>query len=72
MRDKILIVDAVEINRELLEEILGDEYEILMAENGKQAMKILEAQHEQIAVLMLDLVMPQMDGFAVLRELQRR
>lgn len=72
MRDKILIVDDVEINRELLSEILSDEYEILMAENGKQAMKILETRHEEIAVLMLDLVMPEMDGFAVLRELDQR
>ena len=71
MRDKILIVDDVDINRELLAEILGDEYEILMAENGKQAMKVLEEYHEQIALLMLDLVMPEMDGFAVLRELQK-
>ena len=72
MRDKILIVDDVEINRELLSEILSSEYEILMAENGKQAMKVLEARHEEIAVLMLDLVMPEMDGFAVLRELDLR
>lgn len=72
MRDKILIVDDVEINRELLTEILGDEYRILLAENGKQAMKLLESDHEQIAVLMLDLAMPEMDGFAVLRELNRR
>lgn len=72
MRDKILIVDDVEINRELLSEILNEEYTILMAENGKEAMKILEEHHEEIAVLMLDLVMPEMDGFAVLRELDRR
>lgn len=72
MRDKILIVDDVEINRELLSEILNEEYTILMAENGKEAMKILEERHEEIAVLMLDLVMPEMDGFAVLRELDRR
>lgn len=72
MRDKILIVDDVEINRELLTEILSDEYHILSAENGKEAMEILEANHEQIAVLMLDLVMPEMDGFAVLRELGQR
>ena len=35
MRDKILIVDDVKINRELLTEILSDDYEILLAENGK-------------------------------------
>lgn len=72
MRDKILIVDDVDINRELLAEILGDEYEILMAENGKEAMQKLEEYHEEIAVLMLDLIMPEMDGFAVLRELANR
>lgn len=72
MRDKILIVDDVEINRELLTEILSDEFEILEAENGLEAMKILEKSHEQIALLMLDLVMPKMDGFAVLRELNQR
>lgn len=72
MRDKILIVDDIEINRELLAEILGDEYEILQAENGKEGLRQLEDYHEQIAVLMLDLIMPEMDGFAVLRELENR
>ncbi len=72
MRDKILIVDDVEINRELLAEILSDDYEILLAENGKQALDILEARHMEIAVLMLDLIMPEKDGFAVLRELDQR
>lgn len=71
MRDKILIVDDVEINRELLAEILKDDYRILQAEDGKQAMKILEEYHEQISLLMLDLVMPVMDGFEVIKELQR-
>ncbi len=43
-----------------------------MAENGKDAMQILESHYQEIALLMLDLVMPVMDGFAVLRELQKR
>ena len=71
MRNKILIVDDVDINRELLAEMLDDEYEILMAENGEEALRILKADHEQIALLMLDLVMPVMDGFTVLKELQK-
>lgn len=70
MRNKILIVDDVEINRELLFEILKDEYEILLAENGLEAMEILESQYQDISLLMLDLIMPKMDGFAVLRQLQ--
>ena len=45
MRDKILIVDDVEINRDILAEILREEYEILMAESGLQALDILEKVH---------------------------
>ena len=72
MRDKILIVDDVEINREILAEILREEYEILMAESGSQALDILEKLHEEIAAILLDLVMPEMDGFAVLEELNQK
>lgn len=68
MRNRVLIVDDVEINRELLAEMLHGEYEIVMAENGKQALDILEEQNEEIAVMLLDLVMPVMDGFAVLEQ----
>ncbi|MGN0164848.1 MAG: HD domain-containing phosphohydrolase [Lachnospiraceae bacterium] len=70
MRDKILIVDDVKINRELLADILSDKYEILQAENGRQAMQILEACNEEIVVMMLDLIMPEMDGLEVLGELE--
>lgn len=66
MRNKVLIVDDIEINRELLAEILNEEYEIIMAENGRQAMEVLEKEHENIVVMLLDLIMPEMDGFAVL------
>lgn len=72
MRDKILIVDDVEINWEILAEILREEYEILMAESGSQALDILEKLHEEIAAILLDLVMPEMDGFAVLEELNQK
>lgn len=41
MRNKILIVDDVEMNRELLAEMLKDDYEIEMAQNGKEALRIL-------------------------------
>jgi len=66
MRNKILIVDDVELNLDMLEMILNDEYYIMTAMNGKQAVEILEKCHEEIAVLLLDLVMPEMDGFAVM------
>lgn len=72
MRDKILIVDDVEINREILFEILKDEYEIIMAENGKEALDVLDKNNEEIAVMLLDLVMPVMDGFEVLEEVNKK
>ena len=72
MRTKILIVDDVEINRDLLAKILGDEYEVEMSENGKQALEFLDKWNEDIAVILLDLVMPEMDGFQVLEELSNR
>lgn len=72
MRRRILIVDDVEINRELLAEILKDEYEIMVAENGRQAMDILEEYHEEIALMLLDLIMPEMDGFEVLEQCSQR
>lgn len=72
MHNKILIVDDVEINRELLSEMLEDEFEILLAENGKQAMKILEKQHDDIAVVLLDLIMPEMGGLELLEKLSKK
>lgn len=72
MRDKILIVDDVDINREILSEILHEDYQILIAENGKDALKIIEEQHDELSLVLLDLVMPVMDGFSVLEELQKK
>ena len=72
MRTKILIVDDVELNREILAAMLQDEYEIVMAENGKQALAILAQQRNEIALMLLDLVMPEMDGFEVLEVVSRQ
>ena len=63
---KILVVDDAAINREILREMLEDDYTIEMAENGYQALhKLLECKEDMMAVL-LDLQMPEMDGFAVI------
>ncbi len=66
MRDKVLVVDDVELNRDILEEILKDEYVVVKAENGKRALEIIKEQQEEIAVILLDLIMPELDGFGVL------
>ena len=70
MRNTVLIVDDVEMNREILSEILEEKYEILQAENGTQALETVEKEQDRIAVILLDLVMPGLDGFGVLKELK--
>ncbi len=69
MKNKILIVDDAELNRELLSEILSDEYDILEAENGKFALDIIRKEKDDISAILLDLVMPVMDGFEVMEVL---
>lgn len=71
-KQKLLIVDDSELNRDILKEILGSSYDYLEAENGTQAIQILEV-HPEIDLMLLDINMPQMNGFQVLehmRELQ--
>lgn len=66
LRPLILIVDDSKINRELLVEILQDKYQIIEAENGNECVEKLEKYGNDIALILLDIVMPKMDGFAVL------
>lgn len=68
----MLIVDDVELNRALLSSIFEDEYEILEAENGLQALKLLEGDISRMAAVLLDVVMPEMDGIALLKTLKER
>lgn len=68
----ILIVDDMEINREILAGILGDEYTVITAENGEQAMEMIAQYREKIRMILLDLVMPVMDGYAVLQKMKEQ
>lgn len=70
MRNIVLVVDDMEINRELLAEILKEEYDVIMAENGKQALEYMENRNQEIAVILLDLIMPEMDGIDVLKAMK--
>ena len=65
-KQKILIADDSEMNRELLAAILEDEYDIIQANDGVQAVDCLQRHAEEISLLLLDIVMPHMDGFEVL------
>ena len=66
IKQKILIADDSEMNRELLAAILEEEYEIIQVNDGVQAVDYLQRHAEEISLLLLDIVMPHMDGFEVL------
>ena len=65
-KKKMLIADDSEMNRELLAAILEEEYDIIQVNDGVQAVDCLQRQAEEISLLLLDIVMPHMDGFEVL------
>lgn len=70
-RLQLLVVDDSEMNREILKEILGKEYRILEACDGEEALKILEQYGPEISLVLLDIIMPKMDGFEVLAYMNR-
>lgn len=65
----ILIVDDMEINRAILCEMFYKEYDVLEASNGKEALNCIFEKQTQIDIVLLDIVMPELDGFGVLKEL---
>ena len=65
-KSNVLIVDDAQINRELLEVILQDHYQVFQAENGAQAIEMIESQERIYRLVLLDIQMPVMDGFGVL------
>ena len=66
----VLVVDDQEINRDALGVILEDHYDVLYAENGKQALDICREYSGDISIMMLDLIMPEMNGFEVLKTIR--
>lgn len=65
-RETILIVDDSAMNRMLLSDILADTYNIIEAEDGERAIAILQQHASEISIVVLDMVMPRVDGFGVL------
>ena len=66
----VLVVDDQEINRDSLGIILEDDYEILYAENGKEALEQMYERADDMSLVLLDLMMPVMNGFDVLETVQ--
>lgn len=68
---RIVVVDDAEINRELLQNILKDNYIIDLAQDGEEALQKLHRHENETAALLLDLQMPKMDGFSVIAEMKK-
>lgn len=66
MQKKILIVEDNELNRAILSEILSGDYQVLEAGNGQEALDILRSAKDTIALILLDMMMPVMDGYTFL------
>ena len=69
---KILIVDDSEINREILAAMLEKTYEIDMAKDGQEAIEILEKKWKTYQIVLLDLNMPVMNGYEVLKVMEEK
>ncbi len=72
MRSKVLVVDDIEVDRDLLGEILDKDYGVVKAQGGREALELLDQNDLNIVVVLLDLLMPEMDGFAVLEAMKER
>ena len=66
LKRTVLVVEDNEINREMLTAILSSEYRVLEAENGQEALSLLEQYKEGISLVFLDIIMPVMDGYTFL------
>ena len=69
-RKHILIVDDVEVNREMMGNLLGDDYDISYASDGNEALETMRSHKDEIDLILLDLLMPEKSGREVLAEMQ--
>lgn len=71
-RKKLLVVDDIEINRAILKDLFEDDFEVVEAENGYDALERINSMTDELAVVLLDIVMPVMSGVQVLQDMNRR
>ena len=69
-KPRILIVDASEFNRVILKEILEETYEIIEADGGNEALHKIDEYGMKISLVLLDIIMPEKDGFEVLKYME--
>ena len=70
-RYTILIADDSEMNRAILADMLGDEYTVIEAQDGMEAINIFRERAADIDLLLLDIMMPELDGFGVLEAMRK-
>ena len=66
----VLITDDQEINRDVLEMMLEDDYDIILAEDGVECLEQIERNIDRLSIVLLDLMMPNMNGFEVLERMR--
>lgn len=69
-KQDILVIDDEEINRVILENIFAPEYTVLEAKDGREGLRIIEQKGANLAAVLLDVIMPQMDGIQLLRHMR--
>lgn len=69
-KNTMLIVDDIEMNRQIMSKIFQYDFTIITAKNGKLAMELLYDKNNSIDIVLLDLIMPEKDGYAVLKEMR--
>ena len=70
MRKRVLIVDDIEMNREILSDLLDEDYDVILAADGVEALELLRTRKDEIDLVLLDLQMPNMSGREVIAEMQ--
>jgi len=69
-RRLVLVVDDESVNRHLLGMILSEDYDVIYAENGREALALIHEKRELLSLVLLDLLMPEMDGFTLIETLR--
>ena len=72
IKPRLLVVDDAAMNRAMLREMLAEDFNVLEAEDGRECMALLETYGTDISLVLLDMIMPVMDGLQVLEEMNKR
>ena len=68
----VLVIDDMELNREYLDEVLSSDYNVVTASSGDEGLQVMEEKYNSVSLVLLDVVMPEKDGFDILREMKER